>query len=128
LQQVLRSKESITGRLLAHPLRHPLIERQEPLPALTEDATLEVVGASLHNLKNLHVRIPLEKLICVTGVSGSGKSTLVRDVIHDNVQHLVAERRRRRSRRNAPAFHGCEEINDWEGIGRVLEVDQTPIG
>jgi excinuclease ABC subunit A len=70
------------------------------------------------------VRIPLARLICVTGVSGSGKSTLARDVLHENMHRLIAQARKRK----ALDFHGCRQIRGWEQVGRVLEVDQTPIG
>jgi len=62
--------------------------------------------------------------VVVTGVSGSGKSTLARDVLYTNLQHLLAEQRRHRS----VELFGCKEIRGWEQLGRVLEVDQTPIG
>jgi excinuclease ABC subunit A len=61
----------------------------------------------------------------VTGVSGSGKSTLARDVLHENLERLVASVRDRKS---APAFTGCKGITGWEAVTRVLEVDQSPIG
>ena len=42
---------------------------------------LRLSGATLHNLKNLSLEIPLSRLVCVTGVSGSGKTTLIREVL-----------------------------------------------
>ncbi|HWS11229.1 MAG TPA: excinuclease ABC subunit A, partial [Rhodocyclaceae bacterium] len=118
-----RAPESVTGRFLASPLLHPLVERR----ATARDApAIEVLGANLHNLKNLDFAIPLGRLVAVTGVSGSGKSTLARDVLRDNLLRLLAAERERKSR--APALAGCREIRGWELIGRVLEVDQTPIG
>jgi excinuclease ABC subunit A len=87
-------------------------------------AAVRIVRASLHNLKNVDVRIPLERLVVVTGVSGSGKSTLARDVLHANLaQRLV----RKRGRKEPPAI-GCRAIEGWENLDCVLEVDQTPIG
>jgi excinuclease ABC subunit A len=71
--------------------------------------------------------VPLGRLVVVTGVSGSGKSTLARDVLFTNLQHLVGEARKRRSRSN-PSLLGCNALEGAELIGRVLEVDQTPIG
>ena len=82
---------------------------------------LSIKGANLHNLKNVDVNIPLRRLVAVTGVSGSGKSTLARDVLLANVQAAV-------NRRSAQSWHGCESLEGWEQIDRVLEVDQTPIG
>ena len=82
---------------------------------------IEIEGAELHNLRRIDVRIPLQRLVCVTGVSGSGKSTLVRDLLHDNVQVLLSRKRRVEPR-------GCRSISGWEQVKRVLEVDQTPIG
>jgi excinuclease ABC subunit A len=61
----------------------------------------------------------------VTGVSGSGKSTLARDVLHENLQNLVAAAR---DRKKADPIFGCKSVKGWEAVTRVLEVDQTPIG
>ncbi len=112
---------SLTGRMLRQPLRHPLGARRA-VDASTP--RIEIVGANLHNLKDLCTGIPLGRLTVVTGVSGSGKSTLARDVLFTNLQRLVASERRQK---NAP-LAGCRELNGWDSVGRVLEVDQTPIG
>ena len=138
LDRVMRNRRSVTGRFLKEPLRHP-IERanREVSGARETTAFVEIEGARLHNLKNLDVRIPLGRLICVTGVSGSGKSTLVHDVLYENLMHLIRRSRRGRllrrdngRNRGNPRgrLHGCEQIRGWEGVGRVLEVDQAPIG
>ena len=118
---LVRMPQSLTGRFLARPLPHPLV----PPPATT-DATPAIVigGATLHNLRNVTARVPLGRLVAVTGVSGSGKSTLARDILHTNMRELVGTRRRRK----APALAGCTALSGWECVERVLEVDQTPIG
>ncbi|MCC7547736.1 MAG: excinuclease ABC subunit UvrA [Burkholderiales bacterium] len=119
--ELMRNPDSVTGRFLAQPLRHPLVPRR---PVDTAHASLQIVAASLHNLKDLHARIPLGRLTVITGVSGSGKSTLAREVLHDNLVRIVANRRRRQD----VVVSGCRQIEGWEAIDRVLEVDQTPIG
>jgi excinuclease ABC subunit A len=121
-ETLMRSPDSITGRFLREPLKHPL----QPRRAVKRDTpSIEVSGASLHNLKRADARFPLGRLTVVTGVSGSGKSTLARDVLHDNLVRLVGAERRRKDQ---DALAGCAAIRGWEAIGRVLEVDQTPIG
>jgi excinuclease ABC subunit A len=119
--ELMRNPDSLTGRFLSAPLTHPLFARR-PVDARTP--AIEVIGAKLHNLKNVKARIPLGRLCAVTGVSGSGKSTLARDVLHDNLVQLLSGERRKRGVR----VHGCAEITGWEQVARVLEVDQTPIG
>jgi excinuclease ABC subunit A len=110
IKDVIRCKESLTGQSLREPLRHPLHPTRNGRTEL-----VEIIGATLHNLKNLRVKIPLGKLVCVTGVSGSGKSTLVREVLY-------------RSLKSETKPCGCEKILGAEHIVRALEVDQTPIG
>jgi excinuclease ABC subunit A len=62
-------------------------------------------------------------------VSGSGKSTLIRDVLHGNLARLVGAEREGGARRGkVPKLANVASIEGWRGIGRVLEVDQTPIG
>jgi excinuclease ABC subunit A len=115
-----RSPHSLTGRLLAQPLQHPIGVRRrvtKSAPALT------IKDASLHNLRGQSLRVPLGRLVVVSGVSGSGKSTLARDVLHDNLHAALGRRRNTK-----PQWHGCKEIEGFEQVGRILEVDQTPIG
>ena len=108
--------DSVTGRLLAHPLKHPLVARRSVEPGAP---ALRVRGASLHNLQGFDVQVPLQRLVAVTGVSGSGKSTMARDVLLANVQSALTGNRK---------WAGCSGLEGFESIDRVLEVDQTPIG
>jgi excinuclease ABC subunit A len=108
--------DSVTGRFLAHPLKHPLQPRRG-----AAQAQMHVRGAALHNLQRLDVAVPLQRLVAVTGVSGSGKSTLARDVLLASVAALVGAR-------GKAAPTGCDAVDGWQAVDRVLEVDQTPIG
>ena len=122
--------DSVTGRFLAHPLVHPLHPRR---PVVASEPHLTLQGATLHNLRQIDLRVPLGRLVAVTGVSGSGKSTLARDVLLANVHAAVGMRatkagRDALARGSHPAWTGCTGLAGFEAIDRVLEVDQTPIG
>jgi len=129
LAHVMAARESVTGRMLAEPLRHPLAAAHGRAHSdrRANGARLQIAGAHLHNLHDLSVAVPLGALVCVTGVSGSGKSTLVRNVLRASLEQLLAASGRRRGRRR-PRLHGCDSLTGWERVRRVLEVDQTPIG
>jgi excinuclease ABC subunit A len=127
IKDIVRSEESLTGRMLREPLRHPLHKARRRTAA----KSVEIVGATLHNLKKVNVKIPLQRLVCVTGVSGSGKSTLVRNVLYENLKSVVGRGRRARRAQSVgpcPPLNGCEQIRGMEHVARVLEVDQAPIG
>ncbi len=104
-----------------------------PAVASANTSWLSVAKANLHNLKNVTVQVPLFRLVAVTGVSGSGKSTLARDVLLTNV-HAAVMQRSTKAGRDAddagkhPSWTGCESIEGYRVVDRVLEVDQTPIG
>ena len=117
--QILRSKQSVTGRCLAKPLQHPLYT-----PRKENAGKLHIEKARLNNLREVSVDIPLGQLVGVSGVSGSGKSTLIREVLRENLSVLLA----RKNKRKKPVFTGCDSIVGFEHLARVLEVDQTPIG
>src|SRR4029077_18607796 len=108
---LMADPKSLTGRFLREPLPPPLQPRR-PVPK--SHGCVQVEKANLHNLRNVDVRIPLGRLVAVTGVSGSGKSTLARDVLFSSLQE------------KEPV--GCKSVKGAASIERVLEVDQTPIG
>ena len=122
-QDLMNAPQSVTGRYLRSPMHHPVHPRRP-----TAEGWLEIDSASLHNLRDLSITIPLQRLTVMTGVSGSGKSSLARDVLKRNMQRAVHLQRSRAGRATKMAWEGCRQITGWEPIQRVLEVDQTPIG
>ncbi|HEX4509575.1 MAG TPA: excinuclease ABC subunit A, partial [Burkholderiaceae bacterium] len=124
VRDLAAAPDSITGRCLAHPQAHPMQPRRAVSFAADDAGAathVTVLGARLHNLQGMPVRVPLQRLVAVTGVSGSGKSTLARDVLLASVAGLVGKR-------GAAQPVGCEAVEGWRSVDRVLEVDQTPIG
>ncbi|MDB5244965.1 MAG: uvrA [Parcubacteria group bacterium] len=98
-------------------------ETEIPIPEerrTSEKGSIKVKGATLHNLKNLNVEVPLGKLVGITGVSGSGKSSFLYDVLHKNVAARFAKR-------ETPVAN-CASITGTEYFGRVVLIDQSPIG
>lgn len=81
---LLKSKTSITGKYLRGEKEISLPKRRKPA-----DKFIRVRGATLHNLVNLDVDIPMYSFVCITGVSGSGKSTLVYDILHDALKEQM---------------------------------------
>lgn len=81
---------------------------------------ISLKGVTGNNLKDLSIKIPLEKLICVTGVSGSGKSTLIHDTLFP-----ILSKHFYRSRKEPMPYKSIAGITN---VDKVIEVDQSPIG
>lgn len=81
---------------------------------------IELKGASGNNLKKVNLKIPLGKLICVTGVSGSGKSTLINETLYPILnQHIYNAVKK-------PLAY--QSIDGLRHIDKVIDIDQSPIG
>jgi excinuclease ABC subunit A len=132
VKDLIGNARSTTGRFLRQPLRHPA-QPYRPVNGRTPCLKLERV--SLHNVRDTDVRVPLGRLVVITGVSGSGKSTVARDVLYANLRRLLGEvgrgavnGTRPRRRASGAQLVGCAGMRGLEQVDRVLEVDQTPIG
>ncbi len=119
---LMRNPQSLTGRFLLKPLLHPL---HPPRAVNRNTEAIQIRGATLHNLKKIDVRIPLARFTAITGVSGSGKSTLARDVLHAQLSLLLSKTD---IKNNSIKTNSYRALANWQSVGRVLEVDQTPIG
>jgi excinuclease ABC subunit A len=81
---------------------------------------LELKGAKGNNLKDVHLKLPIGLLTCVTGVSGSGKSSLINDTLYRAVAHHLY------GSHTEPAEH--TSIKGLDFFDKVVDVDQSPIG
>ena len=93
---------------------------------MAEEQYIEVIGAREHNLKNIDVRIPREKLVVITGLSGSGKSSLAFDTIYAEGQRRYIETFSSYARQ----FLGNLERPDVDqitGLSPVIAIEQKTI-
>jgi excinuclease ABC subunit A len=116
VEAILQNPKSLTGGYLSGRLQIPLPEKRRN----GNGKALIIVGAQANNLKNIDVRIPLGKLVCITGVSGSGKSTLMVEILYKVL---------------ARDLHGAhtqpgeyERIDGMEFVDKIINIDQSPIG
>ena len=116
VEEIMGNPDSITGQYLSGALRIEVPEARRK----GSGEWLEVIGARENNLKNVHARIPLGSLTCITGVSGSGKSSLINEVLY---KKLASELNRARKRAG-----DHDEIKGLEHLDKVIDIDQSPIG
>ena len=115
-EEVKKVNKSITGRYLSG-------KEKIDIPKTRRKGTseyLEVIGAEENNLKNIDVKIPLGKFVCVTGVSGSGKSSLVNEVIYKTVHNNLYPSK------EIPGKH--KKIKGLNNIDKVVLITQDAIG
>ena len=138
LKELLNNPNSLTGKLLRQKKKYPTRGERRPVsdePArkgkksqslVTSSATkmgwLTLHNAAKNNLKNVTVKFPLGRLVCVTGVSGSGKSTLIRECLVPAVTQALKAKNPQNGKRNTPGLSGLESLK------AIYEVDQSPIG
>ena len=115
-EEVKLVSDSVTGQYLSG-------RKQIKVPAKRRKSngrSIEVKGATEHNLKNVNVKFPLGQFICVTGVSGSGKSTLVNEVLYKSIAKELNGSNEKPGK--------CKEITGLDNIDKIINIDQSPIG
>ncbi|MDR0614450.1 MAG: excinuclease ABC subunit UvrA [Lactobacillales bacterium] len=114
--EVAGNPKSLTGGYLAGQKKIDVPQKRRK----GNGKTLRLTGAAENNLKNLTVKLPLGTFIAVTGVSGSGKSTLVNQIL----KKALAQKLNRNSKK--PGKY--QKLTGYEGLEKLVDIDQSPIG
>ena len=115
-EEVMKNKESITGAYLSGKLKIDVPKKRRK----GNGKYLEIKGAKENNLKDIDVKFPLGKFICVTGVSGSGKSSLVNEILYKSLSNYINGSKEKPGK--------CNEIKGIDNIDKVVNITQDPIG
>jgi len=115
IEKICASPRSLTGDYLSG--RRSI---ETPAKRRAPKGFFTIIGAEEHNLKKVDVPVPIGTLTVVTGVSGSGKSTLVHDILYKGLARRVYHAVER------PGRH--RDIQNWQMIDKIIEIDQSPIG
>ncbi len=115
-EEIKQVPESITGQYLSGKKQIAVPKKRRK----SNGKSIEVKGATEHNLKNVNVKFPLGQFICVTGVSGSGKSTLVNEILYRTVAKELYGSNEKPGK--------CKEVKGIENIDKIINIDQSPIG
>ena len=115
-EEVMKNDNSLTGKYLSGKLKIDVPKKRRK----GTGKYLEIKGASENNLKNINVKFPLGKFICVTGISGSGKSTLVNEILYKVVAKNLYKTKFK------PGKH--KKVLGLENINKVIDISQDPIG
>jgi len=97
--------------------------KEIPIPTKRRKSSnkVTITGAQQYNLKNITVDIPLNNLVCITGVSGSGKSTLIKDILYPAVRRI-------KEKSSEQDGQSAQVSGDLKQIKAIEFVDQNPIG
>ncbi len=114
--EVMKNENSLTGKYLSGKLKIEVPKKRRK----GNGKYIEIKGAKENNLKNINVKFPLGKFICVTGVSGSGKSSLVNEILYKSVALNLYKTKVK------PGKH--KKIIGLENIDKVIDISQAPIG
>lgn len=113
--EILNNPNSLTGRYLSGIEKIPMPKKRR-----SEDkGQIKIKNANIHNLKNIHVNIPIGKLTCLTGVSGSGKSTLIQQVLLPAYQKWQTQGEKHPEK---------VDIEGLEQFDKLISIDQNPVG
>ena len=117
VEDIISSKDSVTGEYLSGKKFIPVPSDRRPVK---KNAMLRIKEASVNNLKNIDVDIPIGLFTCVTGVSGSGKSSLIDSTLVPYLSHKLNGARKTRVQ--------CEGVTGLEKLDKMICIDQSPIG
>ena len=115
-EEIKNVPTSITGAYLSGRKKIEVPKKRRP----GNKKNIEIVNSTENNLKNISVKFPLGKFICITGVSGSGKSTLINEVLYKNIAQQLNGATEKPGK--------CKTIKGLENIDKIINIDQSPIG